>query len=442
MNTFQNLIDNGIEPYTAQEMLDEYSKRIGTMNGVYKIIDITYDFTERGKDVTLKCSLCGREIHRMMISGRNKWSELIKSCPCQKERKEEEERAVSEKIAKEKKDLILSRIGRIYGDYKIISAENLNSNPKYVIRCNECGAEKTISAVNSAFENRIDFHCKKHYEKPIKFDESYIGRKKNFLTVRGISRLKNGHRSFICECDCGNFTEIEPTFWDQGIVKSCGCKHDELLSESSKIHGHSGDRLYRVYNSMKQRCYNPKNPNYDNYGGRGITICDEWLKDFMNFYNWAIRNGYDYDAEFGECTIDRIDVNGNYEPSNCRWTSIEVQATNKRPSETWKRRGKKYEYKGNLYYMGEICDMFGISCAKIYYRMNKLGMTLEEAIDTSSLVTRVESDPKNEKIKLRLNEELKNHVQRCADKEGISLSEYIRDLIKQDMINKKYLKER
>ena len=76
MNTFQELIDNGIEPYTAQDMLDGYLKRIGTMNGVYEITDITYDFAERGKDVTLKCSLCGREIHRMMVQGRNKWSEL------------------------------------------------------------------------------------------------------------------------------------------------------------------------------------------------------------------------------------------------------------------------------------------------------------------------------------------------------------------------------
>lgn len=101
MNTFQNLIDNGIEPHTAQDMLDGYIKRIGAMNGIYEITDITYDFAKRGKDVTLKCSFCGREIHRMMISGRNKWSELIKSCPCQKAEKariEKEEFEKSEKI--------------------------------------------------------------------------------------------------------------------------------------------------------------------------------------------------------------------------------------------------------------------------------------------------------------------------------------------------------
>lgn len=201
MNTFQNLIDNGIEPHTAQDMLGGYAKRIGIMNGVYKITDITYDFTERGKDVALKCSLCGREIHRMMISGRNKWSELIKSCPCQKARKAEEERLFAQKIEKEKKELILSRIGQVHGDYEIVFAESLEGNPQYVLRCTECGAEKRISAVKQAFENRTDFHCGKHYVQPVKFDESYIGMKKNFLKVIGITRTDKNRKLFVCECD-------------------------------------------------------------------------------------------------------------------------------------------------------------------------------------------------------------------------------------------------
>ena len=103
MNTLQNLIDNGIEINTAIRMLSEYQKRIGTNNGIYYIKDINYDFNQRGRDVTLECTNCGKIIHRMMICGRNKWSELIKTCDCQKIEKENEKIRVlknSEKIKK------------------------------------------------------------------------------------------------------------------------------------------------------------------------------------------------------------------------------------------------------------------------------------------------------------------------------------------------------
>lgn len=90
------------------------------------------------------------------------------------------------------------------------------------------------------------------------------------------------------------------------------------------------ERLYNVWNSMKSRCYNPNVASYKNYGGRGIEVCDEWAHNFPTFQKWAIENGYDPDAPYGECTIDRIDVNGNYEPSNCRWVSMDVQRYNKR----------------------------------------------------------------------------------------------------------------
>lgn len=184
------------------------------------------------------------------------------------------------------------------------ASQTFYPNPVYVLKCRICGAEKVVYARN--FENIKNFHCTKHYTPKIKYDESYIGRKKNFLTVVGITRLPNNHRAFICECDCGNITTIEPTMWEKEIVKSCGCKRGELLSIRSSTHGHSGDRLYRVWSSMKSRCYNSKNSNYPNYGGRGISICEEWIENFENFYKWAIDAGYNYNAEFGVCTLDLV----------------------------------------------------------------------------------------------------------------------------------------
>lgn len=377
MNTFQNLIDNGIEPHTAQDMLDGYSKRIGTMNGVYEITDITYDFTERGKDITLKCSMCGREIHRMMISGRNKWSELIKSCPCQKEAAKQEklkqEKLLSEKIAKEKKDLILSGIGQIHGDYEIISVKNLENNPQYVLRCTECGAERKVSA--ERFDRMSNFHCSKHY-KAIKFDESYIGRKKNFLKVIGISRLPhNNHRAFVCECDCGNIKLIEPAQWEQELVKSCGCKHDELLSEANKKENPvTGMRLYHVYEGMKDRCYNPNSDNYKYYGDRGIIICPEWLGEhgFESFATWAYSTGYDENAERGECTIERKDVNGNYEPNNCEWKTVQEQQKNKRTNIF-------ITINGETKILQDWCKIYNVSSSMVLYRLKTKKMTPIEA---------------------------------------------------------------
>lgn len=380
MNTLQNLIDNGIELYTAQNMLDEYFKRIGTMNGVYEIKDITYDFSKRGRDVTLKCSLCGKEIHRMMIKGRNKWSELIKSCPCQKARKAEEERLLSEKIEKDKKDLILNRIGQIYGDYEIVSAENLENNSQYVLRCTKCGVLKRISAVKQAFENRTDFHCGKHYVQPIKFDESYIGMKKNFLKVIGITRTDKNRKLFVCECDCGNVKLIEPAQWEQEIVKSCGCLFESLKLE----HSEELDRLRRIYSGMIQRCYNKNSSAYENYGGRGIAICTEWLNSREKFIEWSLSNGYK-----NNLSIDRIDVNGNYKPSNCRWATNKVQLENRRPSSEWRKRKprklKTLTIDGETKPIREWYLFYNTSEPAVRYRMKNLGMTFEQALKTPKL---------------------------------------------------------
>lgn len=385
MNTVEELLDNGIELYTAEMMLREYSGRIGTMNGIYEIKDINYDFTERGKDVTLQCTECGKVIHRMMISGRNKWSELIKSCPCQKEKKRERQKAEFEKLQKIKKasfeEKLDACVGMQFGNFVVTER---NSDNGLTVRCKTCGYEKQISI--KAFENKSEstMHCTKHFQS-VKYDESYIGEKRNYLTVLGIERNPNsGTRMYICQCDCGKKKLVTPFHWDKGIVKSCGCMHGKLLSERVKKHGFSGMRIYHVWINMLDRCNNPKNSNYHNYGGRGISVCEEWIKP-ETFIEWAYANSYDENAPRGEYTIDRIDVNGNYEPSNCRWITIVEQNKNKRPGSEWKKRNGSFEYNGKMYLLVELCKMFNTSEAALKYRMDVLGMTLEEALETPKM---------------------------------------------------------
>lgn len=132
-------------------------------------------------------------------------------------------------------------------------------------------------------------------------------------------------RRFRCKCNCGNETEVLFSSLRSGLTVSCGCYLRKRSREQMTRHGMKGTRIYNIYRGIKQRCLNPKNQHYPLYGGRGIRMCNEWANSPEAFFKWAFANGYTENL-----TLDRIDVNGDYEPSNCRWATHKQQMNNTR----------------------------------------------------------------------------------------------------------------
>lgn len=197
----------------------------------------------------------------------------------------------------------------------------------------------------------------------------------NDLTGKQFGRLtvlckngksKAGHTLWKCKCECGNVTTVFGCNLTKGVTNSCGC----FRKEKPTKHGMTHTRIRRIWSTMKQRCYNDNNIGYKNYGKRGIVVCDEWKNDFQAFYEWSMANGYTE-----EMSIDRIDVNGNYEPSNCRWVSMKEQQNN--------RTDNHYiTHNGETHTMSEWADIVGIPYGTLNSRINTLHWSIERALTT------------------------------------------------------------
>lgn len=181
-------------------------------------------------------------------------------------------------------------------------------------------------------------------------------------------------------CECGTTKTLPGYILRKGITQSCGCLHKEIASEmarsnfagksSRKTHGLNGHPLYNLISNIKSRCYNKNRSNYKYYGGRGITVCDEWRNDPASFISWALDNKWEKGLE-----IDRINNDGSYSPENCRFVTRQINMGNRRLTVIFNTG----TFIGTL---AEIADMIGIKRLTLHKRVNSLGWPLELAITT------------------------------------------------------------
>lgn len=201
-----------------------------------------------------------------------------------------------------------------------------------------------------------------------------IGEKFNKLVVlKRIENDKFGNTKWLCQCECGNKKEVLGIHLRSGHTKSCGCLQKENCKKiiHKPKHNMSRTRLYRIWNGMKNRTNQKstlKNTSFKNYSGRGISVCENW-KTFENFYKWSLENGYN-----DNMTIDRIDPNGNYEPSNCRWTTMKEQNNNR-------RNNRNITFNGIEHNVTQWNEMLGFPKGLLANRLHR-GWSVQRAFTT------------------------------------------------------------
>lgn len=197
------------------------------------------------------------------------------------------------------------------------------------------------------------------------------GKKIGRLTVIKKVGKRGKHVLWLCRCDCGNETVVYSTNLLREHTISCGCFQRERVAAVNSIrmrtHGMSKTRLHKIWSGMIERCYLKSTGSYLNYGGRGITVCKEW-GEFLPFYVWSMANGYS-----DNLTLDRIDVNGNYEPDNCRWATSKQQGNNR-------RNNIRITCDGITHTESEWCEVIGTKHSGVVKRRIDSGWSVKDAV--------------------------------------------------------------
>lgn len=198
--------------------------------------------------------------------------------------------------------------------------------------------------------------------------KSEIGNTFGYLFVESFyGKTNNGTAIYNCKCQCGNYKKVNVNSLRMGNTRSCGCLKIKINSEKMTTHGLSKSSEYKTWVGMKERCYNENNSRYSDWGGRGIKICDKWVDSFENFLSYMGQRPTRLHS------IERIDVNGDYEPSNCKWATVEEQNNNK-------RNKLKFYFNGKSLTIKELASINGLNPRILYQRLKTYKMPIEKAI--------------------------------------------------------------
>lgn len=274
-------------------------------------------------------------------------------------------------------DLTGQRFGRLTVIKRIESKRSPNGNQRtmWLCRC-DCGKEVEKSSISLKSTEIPSCGCyTKEIVSKIRTHDLTGQRFGKLLVVRRSMEEPTWPTKWVCKCDCGNECVVfAGNLKKEGHTTSCGCVRDALRKKLKVTHGYTNTRIYSVYGKIKDRCYNPNMPCYHRYGGRGITMCDEWKDNPASFCEWAYANGYREDAKYGECTIERMDNNKGYSPENCKIADEKEQANNRRTN-IW------IEFNGMRKTLAQWRDFLGISQSQAHYHLIEKGRSIQYLID-------------------------------------------------------------